>query len=185
MSDPSVISNLAKAADIAKSVSTKTLNNVPMILALCFISAVLGFASEAFLPKEWAMYKGVFLSLSIFLGVYTLLQWWFAWRPFRYLKWHCKNLASDERAILVAYLKEDASCEYFSAFHGPVCSLIAKRILSFASGVFDAREAPVMIDPYIRVYLRKHPEILGLKASELGTEKPRGRLKTKSLIPEE
>ncbi len=121
----------------------------------------------------------------IFLGSYVLLQWWFAWRPVRQLKWHCKNLATDERDILAAYLKEDAACEYFFAFHGPVCSLIAKGVLIFASGMFDAFEAPVMINPYVRRYLRKNPDLVGLKTTDLGTLKPRGRLKTKNLRPEE
>ena len=41
---------------------------------------------------------------------------------------------------------------------------------------FPAFEAPVIIDPAAMRYLRKRPQLVGLKASDIGTEKPAGRL---------
>ena len=86
---------------------------------------------------------------------------------------------------MAAYLEEDSACKYFFAFHGPVCTLIAKGVLIFASSMFDLFEAPVMINPHVRKYLRKNPKLVGLKITDLGTRRPRGRLKTKSLLQEQ
>jgi hypothetical protein len=185
MSDPSIISNLAKAADIAKSLTSDALRNVPMLIALFLALLFIAILPDRSLPKEMLTYRWIVTGACVFIGSYVLLQWWFAWRPVRKLKWHCENLATDEREILASYLKEDAACEYFFAFHGPVCSLIAKGVLTFASNMFDAFEAPVMINPHVRLYLRKKPDLVGLKTADLGTIKPRGRLKTKSLLPEQ
>lgn len=185
MSDPTLVSNITKAADIAKSISSEALRNVPLHIALFLGLLFVSVLPDPNVPKELLAYRWVTIGACVFIGSYILLQWWFAWRPVRQLKWHCENLATDEREILASYLKEDAACEYYFAFHGPVCSLIAKGVLIFASGMFDAFEAPVMIHPQVRRYLRKNPGLVGLKLTDLGTLKPRGRLKTKSLIPDE
>jgi hypothetical protein len=185
MSDPSLVSHLTKAADIVKSVTSEAMRNVPLLIAAFGTLLFVAILPEPYLPKDISSQRWIAISACVFTGSYVLLRWWFARRPVRQLKWHCDNLATDEREVLAAYLKEDAACEYFFAFHGPVCSLIKKGVLIFASDMFDLFEAPVMINSHVRKHLRKNPKLVGLKPTDLGTSRPRGRLKTKSLIQEQ
>ena len=176
MNDPAMISNIAKATDVAKSFASEVMHNAPFILAALAASLFLSLAPQPFLPPGVAAYRWLFASISVFMGSYFLIYWWCNYRPVRELKRHCRELSTDERELLSAYLKQNKACGYFFVFHAPLCSLVAKEILLFASGTFPAFDAPVMVHPAAMRYLRKRPQLVGLKASDIGTEKPAGRL---------
>jgi hypothetical protein len=135
-------------------------------------SLFLAVAPQPFLPANVAEYRWLFTCIGVFTGSYFTLLLWFARRSLRNLKRHCRELSTDEQELLSAYLKENKASEAFFAFHPPLCSLIAKGILTFASGTFPVDDAPVMIQPAAMRYLRKHPHLIGLKTSEIGTDKP-------------
>ncbi len=176
MNDPSMISNIAKAADIAKSFVSEAMQNAPFILASLAAAVFLSLSPEPFIPANVAAYRWLFVCISVFISSYFLLLWRFAYRPVRDLKRHCHELSTDEIELLRAYLKQNKACAYFFAFHAPLCSLVAKGLLTFASGTFPAFEAPVMIQPHAMRYLLRRPHLVGLKLSDIGTEKPAGRL---------
>jgi hypothetical protein len=80
-----------------------------------------------------------------------------------------RHTTKDERLVLRRYLKEERSVCNFSVFDGPSASLIGKDILIHATTTFPASDAPVAIQPYIMVNLRKHPELIGLTQADIGS----------------
>jgi hypothetical protein len=181
MNDPSMISNIAKAADIARSFTSEVMHNTQFILSALAASLFLSLAPQPFLPASVAAYRWLFACISVFIGSSFLILLWFSYRPVCELKRHCCELSTDEQELLSAYLKENKACGYFFAFHAPLCSLIAKGVLTFASGTFPVFDAPVMIQPAAMRYLRKRPHLVGLKLSDIGTQKPAGRLEASYL----
>lgn len=180
-----MLENLTKAADVARTIASEASRNAPLHISLFVLAATFASFPAEWLPPEVRRFQWAGVFLAVFLGAHILLHLWFGYRPIRKLKWHCRNLATDEREVLSSYLKEDVSCRYYGALHGPTNVLIGKGILGFASGLFDAFEAPIMIQPVARDYLRKHPDLIGLTTKDFGTEKPKGKMKTKSLLPDE
>jgi len=180
-----MLENLTKAADVVRTIASEASRNAPLHLSLFVLAATFALFPAGWIPPEVRRFHWVGILLAVFLGAHILFHLWFGYRPIRKLKWHCRNLATDEREVLSSYLKEDAVCRYYGALHGPTSVLIGKGILGFATALVDVSQTPVMIQPLPRAYLRKHPNLVGLTAKDLGTEKPRGRLKTKSLLPDE
>jgi hypothetical protein len=81
------------------------------------------------------------------------------------------TITKDERMVLQRYLKEDRAVCYFPIFHGASASLLAKGILARVTSIFPQDCAPVCIQPYLAVYLRKHPELIGLTREDIGATK--------------
>ncbi len=54
--------------------------------------------------------------------------------------------------------------------NGPAATLISKGILVISSSMFSATEAPVAIQPAFQMYLRKHPDIIGLTKDDIGKD---------------
>jgi hypothetical protein len=95
----------------------------------------------------------------------------------KYARWALiHTITKDERWILQRYLKEDRAVCYFSIFHGASASLLAKGILARVTSVFPQDCAPVSIQPYLLVYLRKHPELIGLRQEDIGATKLKDEL---------
>jgi len=86
------------------------------------------------------------------------------------------TLTKDERWVLQRYLKEDRAVCYFSIFHGASASLLAKGILARVTSIFPQDCAPVSIQPHLLVYLRKHPELIGVKLEDIGATKLKDEL---------
>lgn len=82
---------------------------------------------------------------------------------------YLRHTTKDERLVLCRYLKEERSVCNFSVFDGPSASLIGNGILIRATTTFPASDAPVAIQPYIMVHLRKHPELIGLTQADIGS----------------
>lgn len=167
------LSTLVKASEVAKSFISGLGQNVPFLLSSLIASIFLSFAPGSLFPTTISSLRGLFLAVSIFLGVYfILIWWWFSRRPRRQAIWQLKHLGEDERLILRDYLKQNKTIGYFSILHGPVCSLVGKGILTYASSMIPYSGAPVAIQPYVMCYLRSHPHAIGLKREDIGSEKP-------------
>ena len=115
------------------------------------------------------------MSLSIFFLCYFVLLWWFSRRQTRQAIWNLKHLGEDEKIVLGEYLKQNKSVAYFTIENGVVSCLIAKGILIHASSYFPCDSVPVAIHPYIIQFLKKNPNLVGLKPEEIGNEKPAER----------
>src|SRR5262249_10015876 len=88
------------------------------------------------------------------------------------------HIGADEREVLKQYVLEDKSCGYFGIKHGAVATLIGKGVLVYSSGIiWGVGDNAVAIQPYALKYLRKHPELVGLKKEEIGSKKPSGPLR--------
>ena len=170
MSDLStVVPATFKAADLVKSFASNFGANVHFIFALLCGSIFLAVLPPCYVPPTITDLRWLFTALSIFSLVYWLSLLWFAHKPTRSKLWHLRGIGTDERELLIEYLKQDKTCCYFHALHGPVLSLIGKGILRYAGSQVPVYDAPVMIDPYVMQYLRKHPNILKLTRKDIGS----------------
>jgi hypothetical protein len=169
MSDPSsAVPATLKAADLVKSFVTEIASNVHFIFAFFCGVFFLAVVPPCYIPSNIYNLRWLFIALSIFSLVYWLSLWWFSHKPTRRKLWYLEFIGADEREILIDYLKEDRTCRYFYALHGPVLSLIGKGILQYAGTQVPVFNAPVMIDTYVMRHLRKHPEILKLTKKDIG-----------------
>ena len=159
---------LFKAADIVKSFAVDLGKNVHFIFAIVCISLFLSVGCNSWFPSHVNDYRWLSVAILIFSVSYWGSLLYFAHKPTRVKLWHLKSIGTDERNILVGYLREDRTCRTFYALHGPVMSLIAKGILRYASSMIPLHDAQVMIDPYVMLHLRDHPEILKLSKSDIG-----------------
>jgi hypothetical protein len=85
------------------------------------------------------------------------------------VKYHLKNLGVEEKALLKTFLLQNKRTASLSIFDPPSASLIAKQILGYATGIFSAFNAPILIQPYAWKYLREHPETVGLTKENIGS----------------
>jgi hypothetical protein len=169
MSDPSsVVPATLKAVDLVKSFAGDVATNVHFIFAFFCGVLFLAVVPPCCLPSNINDLRWLFIALSVFSLVYWLSILWFSHKPTRSKLWHLDGIGADEREILIDYLKEDRTCRYFYALHGPVLSLIGKGILMYAGKTIPVFDAPVLIDPYVIRHLRKHPEILRLTKKDIG-----------------
>ncbi len=66
MSAPSLVSNITKAADIAKSLTSDAMRNVPFLIALFLGALFVSLLPDTSLPKELLAYRGLILGVCIF-----------------------------------------------------------------------------------------------------------------------
>lgn len=166
------MATLSKASEFAKTFASDLGRNLPLLFASFMAAVFLAVAPTTILSPSVSGWRGLFMALAIFLGTYFVLLWWWAKRPQRQAVWHLKHLGEDERAVLKKYLNQNNTVLNFSALNGPVCSLIGKGILTYASALFPCNDAPVAIQPYVMAYLRAHPDAIGLKTQDIGSVKP-------------
>jgi hypothetical protein len=171
MTPPEPLSTLVKASEVAKTFVSGLGLNVPFLLSFFAASVFLSVAPISVISSPVSGWRGLFVALAILLGTYVVLLWWSAQLPRRQAIWHLKHLGEDERAVLKDYLKQNKTVGNFSVLYGPVCSLIGKGILTYASALIPYSDAPVAIQPYVMAYLRKHPKAIGLKAEDIGVTK--------------
>jgi hypothetical protein len=171
MTPPDPMATLAKASEFAKTFVSGLGRNLPLLFSSFVTAIFLAVAPTSILSPPVSGWRGLFMALAIFLGTYFVLLWWWAKRPQRQAVWHLKHLGEDERAVLRDYLKQNNTVLNFSALYGPVCSLIGKGILTYASELFPCTDAPVAIQPYVMAYLRVHPDAIGLKTEDVGSMK--------------
>jgi hypothetical protein len=170
MAPPETLISFVKAApEVAKSFVLGIGRNVPLLLASLAASLFVCFAPGSLLPGYIADLRWAFLALSVFLFSYFLLLWYFSRRPHKHALWHLRHLGEDEKVVLKGYLRENKAVRYFGMFHGPASTLVGRGILVHAAGLVPDSNAPFAIQPYILVYLRKHPETIGMKHEEIGS----------------
>jgi hypothetical protein len=158
-----------KAVDVAKQIFLSVSDNVPFFVALAVATGLLSLAPTNLLSlaKDW---RWLFAGLSLFAIIYLSIYRWVRYYDWRQAVWQLKHIGADEREILKEYLLEDKSCGYFAMRHGPVATLIGKGILFYASGMIWISSNAVGIQPYVMKYLRKHPELVGVKKEEIGSK---------------
>ena len=165
MSAPVPTSQLVEASKVAVSFLSKAANSIPVIFGFMAVSVFLALS----FPDEHIRYYSI--ASGIFFVIYMIVLRHVQMTYRRHAIWALKHLTKDERLVLQRYLKEDRAVCNFSVFHGASASLIGQGILVHATGTFPAFDAPVALQPYVRIYLRKHPELVGLKPDELGAAK--------------
>lgn len=170
MATSEMLSSFLKAADVAKNFLGEFGRNIPLLLSSLLASLFVCIDPLHLIPSPIGEFRWMFAAISVFLLSYFILLLWFSNRHRRQVLWHLKRLGRDEQQVLAGYLKEDKTVRYFDMFHGPACSLVARGILIHAAGVVPMSDAPYAIQPYILVYLRKHPGIIGLKTEEVGKD---------------
>ncbi len=156
--------DLKKASDFAKSLIGHLHVNGPLLVALTVVSIAGVFASARLAP-EWRL--AFFVAATFFIS-YLAALCWFLGRPIRQAKRHLKSLGVEERLILQPFLLQNKRTRHLNALFAPSASLIGKGILAYATSTFPALEAPVVIQPHIWNYLRKHPETVGLTKADIG-----------------
>jgi len=158
-----------KAVDFAKQIFLGVSDNVPFFVALAVATGLLSLAPSKLLSfaKDW---RWLFAGLSLFAIIYLSIYRWVRYYSWRQAVWQLKHIGADEREVLREYLLENKSCGYFDMRHGPVATLIGKGILCYASGLIWIRDNAVGIQPYVMNYLRKHPELVGVKKEEIGSK---------------
>lgn len=158
------LSDLKKASDFTKSLVDQLHANGPLLVALA--AASLATLILPNLPSRW---KIILFALSVFFIVYLIVLAIFLGRPLRAARKHLKTLGVEEKRILRPFLLQDRRTAHLNMLHAPSASLIGKGILAPASSVFPALTAPVLIQPHIWKYLRRHPECVGLTTADIGT----------------
>jgi hypothetical protein len=161
-----------KAVDVAKQFFESISDNVPFFAALATASGLLSIVPDWFLgsAKDW---RWVFVGLSFFSIVYLGVHRWVRYYLWRQAIWQLNHIGADERVILRDYLLEDKACGYFGMRHGPVSTLMGKGLLVYSSGIiWGVGDNAVAIQPYVLKYLRKHPELVGVKKEEIGSKSP-------------
>jgi hypothetical protein len=164
------LSTLVEAAKVARSFVSDIGQHVPFLLASLAVCIFLTFFPIGFFPSYFADLRWLFAGLGLFLGIYLLIAFWCARKPYKLALWHLKHLGVDEKDVLRPFLQEDKAVRYFPISHGPACSLISRGIL-FAAGTAPYDAMPFAMHPKILVYLRKHPGLLGLTRDQIGTMK--------------
>ena len=156
--------DLKKASDFAKNLAGHLNTNGPLLIALTAASIAAIFASAKLAP-QWTL---GFLVLAVFSISYLASLCWFLGRKVRQAKKHLKALGVEEKLILQPFLLQNKRTRHLNALYAPSASLVGKGILAYATSTFPALEAPVVIQPHIWNYLRKHPEHVGLTQADIG-----------------
>ena len=166
-----------KAVDLAKQIFAGISDNVPFFVALAVTAGALSIFPDRVLlaAKDW---RWIFVGVSLFAIVYLSIYRWVRYYLWRQAVWQLKHIGTDEREVLKDYVLEDKACGYFGIRHGAVSTLIGKGVLVYSTGIiWGIGDNAVAIQPYVLRYLRKHPELVGLKKEDVGTKKPSGPLK--------
>jgi len=160
-----LFSGLVELSKVVESFVAKLSRNLPLLCGCIALTAFLALTH----PDEQVRYYSS--AVGTFLVTYLIFWRWVDSRKRSHAKWDLKHLAEDERVVLRRYLKENRSVCYFPAFHGPVRSLIAKNILTDATTTIPHIDAPVVIQPFARIHLQQHPELIDLKHGDIGSVK--------------
>ncbi len=75
-----------------------------------------------------------------------------------------KNLTRDQKELLIPYINENTSTQYFELNDGVACSLEQLNIICRSSNMGQSLsfEFPFSLQPWARKMLLKHPEYLSL-----------------------
>ena len=163
-----------KSVDVVKQFFVSIKENVPFFVALAVTAGILGFFTDSFLSAA-SSWRWLFVGLSLFAIVYLIVHRRGRFYLHRQAIWQLKHIGVDEREVLKHYVLENKSCGYFGIRHGAVSTLIGKGVLVYSSGIiWGIGDNAVAIQPYALKYLRKHPELVGVKKDEIGSKKPSG-----------
>jgi hypothetical protein len=165
--DPSFTASLVKASEVVRSIGVRAAQNGPFLISLTTLSAGFALAPAPFVPTYVTAYRWAFTAVFVFLLAYMLLVRWFVYRPIRYKLWHLKRLGADEKAHLTHYIIEDRMTGYVSIMDATVSALASKGLLLYSSSLIPITDAPVVIDPHVYHYIRRHPDVIGLTADDV------------------
>jgi hypothetical protein len=166
MQPQETIDQLTKVADSIEKITRGAFSHAPTIISLLWTSwCAVGLSFWR--PFD---YRFALVCASCFLTVFVLSSWWYARRPYREAKHFAKRLGKDEKMVLQLFLRQGASTRHVNMFYAPTASLIAKQLLVNATSIVPPLKAPVVIEPHVLEYLRKHPELVDLKKEELGID---------------
>ena len=179
MSEP--FSTLLKASEAVKSVLDDLSNNIPFILGSLAAIVFISFIPADLLPDRLQHFRGIFMTIGVFIVFYFLFLWWVHTRKIRQSIFLLNHIAEDEKVILREFMRQKKSVGYFSIEDGAAFNLVNKGILTLAVQSFTRNNVPVAIQPFIFEILLKKPSIIGLKSEEIGIEKPE---KAQSGFPE-
>lgn len=70
------------------------------------------------------------------------------------------ELTTDELCFLATYILEDTATRYVPIDNGVACGLAAKNIIFRASSVGEYHRIPFNIQPWARLYLKSHLELI-------------------------
>lgn len=160
------LSGLVEASKIATSFVSGLTHSLPFLVACLSVSAFVAVTH----PEERVRY--ICSAGGVFFVAFLAMFRWVHSRKRSHAIWAVKHATLDQKIVLQRYLKEDRSVCNFSVFHGPSASLIGQGVLVHATGTFPAFDAPVAIQPFIMEYLRKHPDLIGLKHDDIGRTPP-------------
>jgi hypothetical protein len=164
------VGNSNKAKSYWKIIREFSEQNVRFLMWWFFLPGLLLFIpSQAidFLHLSWLYNYFGWLAGLIFLGAGTLLFidtcYWIGHKVQTII--HLRNLANDEKGVLLAFLNKNARSQTFSISNGAVISLLKMRILQMASdltydyGLFDIK-GEYIIYPWAFKLLKNNPSLL-------------------------
>jgi superinfection exclusion protein B len=158
--------DLKKASEIAKSLVGQLDTHGPLLIGLTAAAvAAVFFGRSLSLPWQLAI-----RATAVFLLTYLLVLFWFLGRTLRDVKRHLRNLGREEKQLLRTFFLQDKRTAHLNILFAPSASLIAKGILTYATSTIPAFSAPVVIQPYAYLYLRKRLHLLDLKETDIGKD---------------
>lgn len=168
MANPEPLSSFIEAAKAARTFVSEFRQDVPLMIASLAICSFMFFAPDSIAPIWLTEWRWAFAAVGVFVGTYFLVALFLVRKPYRLALWHLKHLGADEIEVLKSYLRENRAVRYFPIDHGPACSLVSRGIL-FAAGMAPYSKMPFAIQPKVLIFLRKHPDLVGMTSDQIGT----------------
>lgn len=158
--------DLKKASEVAKSLVAELDTHGPLLIGLAVAAVAASFLAGRLSPAWQLAIKAA----AVFLVTYLVVLYWFLGRTVRDVKRHLRNLGREEKRLLRALFRQDKRTAHLNILFAPSASLIAKGILTYATSTIPVFSAPVVIQPYAYLYLRKRLHLLDLKESDIGED---------------
>jgi hypothetical protein len=165
------VSEMVEAAKFAKLVFGHIAADISLIASIALGLLALCLFPAATLPASVNAQKWAFAVAALFAVTYLLFRLLAAYYPIHMGKRLLSHLGEDEKDILRKLLKQNKSTDHFDILNAPVASLLSKAILYYPSSLIDALHMNVALEPWALKYLRKHPDVIGLRREEIGSER--------------
>ena len=158
--------NLTKASEIIGKVYRELSANVVAAAALLVTAQFVAIVRHRF-PVQW---QPAVLAIAVFATTYFVALLWQSTRVERMTRYHLKGLGEDEKAVLKPFLLQDRRTFHLNLLRSPVGSLVTKGILTPAISLIPIFNAPLVLQPAAAEYLQHHPELIGMRKDQIGTE---------------
>lgn len=171
MQTTDVIAAATKAPEVVVTMLKRLGNHGPFMVATLAVCLAGTFVPDRFVPPLLLGWRWAFAAVGIFVAVYLIAMVAFTSRIRRAERHLLKHLGVDEVQVLARYLEQNRSVLPLRALTGAAFSLWAKKLIMPPNIFREGVASPFMIHPWVAEYLRRHPNLVGLKPEQLGKTK--------------